>query len=241
MDIRLVHLDTISVSVKGAYDEGGPAESFRLAYGHSKDRCPGLKRIKIGLAMRQGRNTLPGTVLPGTPRQGSAPSGGSSFRRGPRRKSKNHLRRQGRNLGGLASPCRTRSRLPARAPRRQRPGTPYPDRFGEKGQDPRVGRTEKASADGKDPSGVPPDSWRSSVWATRAASATPVGTPTHSPKPRVSTGASIYRVTAKMDSSDQNHSQARLEVRKVGSISTTKGRHREVPSPFPSYSIGRKW
>ena len=63
----------------------------------------------------------------------------------------------------------------------------------------------------------------------------------HSPKPRVSTGASIYRVTAKMDSSGQNHSQDRFEVRKVGSISTTKGRHHGVPSPFPSYSIGRKW
>ncbi|QVL35906.1 hypothetical protein [Aminirod propionatiphilus] len=36
MDIRLVHLDTTSVSVKGAYDEGGPAEGFRLAYGHSR-------------------------------------------------------------------------------------------------------------------------------------------------------------------------------------------------------------
>lgn len=76
IDIRLVHLDTTSVSVKGAYDEGGPEEGFRLAYGHSKDRCPDLKQIKIGLTMPQGRN-----IPAGNGAFGHSPTRFGTFRR----------------------------------------------------------------------------------------------------------------------------------------------------------------
>ena len=58
MEVKLVHVDTTSVSVEGAYEiseeEKGPepideASPFVITYGYSKDHRPDLKQFKIGL------------------------------------------------------------------------------------------------------------------------------------------------------------------------------------------------
>jgi len=84
--VSTVHFGTTSVSVEGDYaptkeergeESGGPEgpegaavagvekSSFEIGYGHSKDRRPDLKQIKIGLAVQEDGIPLTGELLSG--------------------------------------------------------------------------------------------------------------------------------------------------------------------------------
>lgn len=70
LDIGLTHSDTTSVSVEGDYETtitevGADQETFKIAYGHSKDHRPDLKQLKLGLSVQQDGLPLSGELLSG--------------------------------------------------------------------------------------------------------------------------------------------------------------------------------
>lgn len=74
LDVKLVHVDTTSISVEGAFEmseEGERPEpsdersSFVINHGYSKDHRPDLKQFKIGLGVQQDGMPLTGELLSG--------------------------------------------------------------------------------------------------------------------------------------------------------------------------------
>ena len=64
LNVTLAHSDTTSVSVEGVYDGQDP-ENPLLTFGHSKDRRPDLKQLKMGLSVQEQGLPLSGEVLAG--------------------------------------------------------------------------------------------------------------------------------------------------------------------------------
>ncbi|MGL5719738.1 MAG: IS1634 family transposase, partial [Alphaproteobacteria bacterium] len=64
LDIVLAHSDTTSISVEGIYDRQNPEEPL-ITFGHSKDKRPDLKQIKMGLSVQQQGLPLSGEIIVG--------------------------------------------------------------------------------------------------------------------------------------------------------------------------------
>jgi transposase len=67
VDLRVIHGDTTSVSVEGAYEQkpGEPPPPLLLTHGHSKDHRPDLKQFLFGLAVTADQVPVIGQVRDG--------------------------------------------------------------------------------------------------------------------------------------------------------------------------------
>ncbi len=64
-DITHIHGDTTSISVYGRYENEEDDGFIQLVYGHSKDRRPDLKQLKVGLGVNQDGLPVIGEALSG--------------------------------------------------------------------------------------------------------------------------------------------------------------------------------
>lgn len=64
LEANVIHADTTSVSVEGAYETEGE-QDFNICHGHSKDLRKDLKQIMMGLVVQQDGMPLLGNVLSG--------------------------------------------------------------------------------------------------------------------------------------------------------------------------------
>lgn len=64
LTIENIHFDTTSKSLQGVYDKDSVGD-FDINFGHSKDKRPDLKQIKIGAAVQQNGLPIMGELLSG--------------------------------------------------------------------------------------------------------------------------------------------------------------------------------